>query len=347
MKTDVIRAFIVLSIVSLSALNAQDVTSPNRSAVLAEVNGKTVTVGELEQKRADTLFQARRTYYQAELKALDDLIDEQLLEGRAQREHLTVEQLLDRHVNTQIQKDPTDEQLEVFYESLGTDKPLEAVRGEILSQLHTLRISKARAAYLKLLRSEAKISVTLQEPRVDVAFDGKSVRGPRNAPVRIVEFADYQCPYCKQIEPQIERLRGEFGDKIAIAFMDFPLPMHTHAEKMAEAADCAGAQGKFWDYHDFLFNDLKDPFNIAVLKEQARNLKLDQARFDTCLDSNGQATQIKAEMAEGTRLGITGTPALFINGRFLSGSAKYETLREIVQEELSSASPQVRQTAER
>ncbi len=346
MKTHIYCHFVVLSIASLGLLRAQSGPGENRSAVVAEVNGTTVTLGELEQKRSDNLFQARRQYYQAESKALDDLIEERLLEMQARRENLTVDQLLERHVNSQIKKDPTDDQLQIFYESLGTDQPFEAVRPEILAQLHSLRISKARAAYVKTLRSEAKISVTLAEPRVEVALDGKSVRGPRNAPVRVVEFADYQCPYCKQLEPQLERLQHDFGDKVAIAFMDFPLPMHAHADKMAEAANCAGAQGKFWDYHDFLFKDLKDPFDIAVLKEHARMLNLDSAKFDSCLDSNGQATQINKDMAEGVRLGITGTPTLFINGRFASGSVKYDTLRDMVQQELSPAPP-TRESAQR
>lgn len=347
MKIHTFSTFIVLSIASLGILNAQDSSAHNPSAVVAEVNGSTVTLAELEQQRANNLFQPRRVYYQAERKALDDLIDERLLEMQARRENLTVEQLLERHVNSQIKKDPTDDQLQIFYESLGTDQPFEAVRGQILSQLHDLRISKARAAYVKTLRSEGKVSVTLQEPRAEVAFDEKAVRGPRNAPVRIIEFADYQCPYCKQIEPQLERLHSEFGDKVAIAFMDFPLPMHAHAQELAEAADCAGAQGKFWEYHDFLFKDLKESFDVAVLKQRARDLKLDQPQFDTCLDSGGQAAQIKTEMAEGTRLGITGTPTLFINGRFVSGSAKYETLRETVQQELTAVSSQTRETAQR
>ncbi len=347
MKTNILLTIMVASIMSAGMIQAQDATAQNGSAVVAEINGTTVTQGQLDKDKADTLFNARRTYYTTERKALESLIDQMLLEMQARKEHVTVDELIERHVTSQIKKDPTDDQLQIFYDSLETDQPFSAVRGEILRQLRQIRISKARAAYIKSLREQAKISVMLPEPRAEVALDGKALRGPENAPVRVVEFADYQCPYCRELEPQLERLKSEFGDKVAFAFMDFPLPMHAHAQQLAEAADCAGAQGKFWEYHDFLFKDLKEPFDASALKEEAKTLNLDTARFDSCLDSSGEAAKIKKDMAQGKNLGITGTPTVYINGRFESGNVKYDTLRDIVQQELSGASAPTRQSAQR
>jgi protein-disulfide isomerase len=310
---------------------------------VAEINGTTVTWAELEQQRADNLYAARRQYYQAERKALDDLVDQRLLELQARKENVTVAELLKRHVDSQVAKDPTDEELKIIYDASGSTEPFEKVRSELIEQIRQLRLAKASTAYAKELRAEAKLSITLPEPRVKLDLNGVAFRGPKDAPVVVVEFADYQCPYCKQIEPQLEKLKSEYGDKVTFAFKDFPLPNHTHAGKLAEAADCAGVQGKFWNFHDYLFNDMKD-FDMAQIKEHARSLGMNGAAFDSCVDSDGEATKIKQDQTEGTHLGITGTPTLFINGRYLSGAAKYETIRDMVQEELAASSTQSRQT---
>ncbi len=347
MKINISRTLFILSIASTGLLlRAQGVPIENPSTVVAEVNGSTVTLGELEEGRSHNLFQAREAYYKAQKKALDDLLDERLLQLQAKKENLTVDQLIERHVTSQIKKDPTEDQLQVFYESLQTDQPLEAVKGDILKQLRDLRISKAKAAYMKTLRDEAKMSVTLPEPRIEVSVAGKAILGSQNAPVKVVEFADYQCPYCRQLEPTLERLRTEFGDKVAFVYKDYLIPGHPLAPKAAEAADCAAAQGKFWDFHDYLFKDSKN-LEVAGLKSGAKELNLDQAKFESCLDSDGKNDEIQRDVSEGSHLGISGTPALFINGRYVAGAAKYETLRDVIQQELAAASSQARQTARR
>ena len=124
-----------------------------------------------------------------------------------------------------------------------------------------------------------------------------------------------------------------------MAFKDFPLPMHAHAEKAAEAARCADEQGKFWNFHDILFEN-QQKLELAQLKEYARTLKLDAARFDQCLDAGEQAAAVQKDIVQGQRLGLTGTPSFFINGHFLSGAVGYGTLREIVEQQLAmSARP--------
>jgi protein-disulfide isomerase len=148
-----------------------------------------------------------------------------------------------------------------------------------------------------------------------------------------VEFADYECPYCQKVQPDLVKLQQQFGVNIALVYKDFPLPMHPLAQKAAEAARCAGAQGKFWEYHDALFENRK--LQVSDLKQQAVALKLDSSRFDKCLDSGEQAAAVKKDAAEGLRLGLAGTPSFFTNGHFLSGALGYPKLREAVLQELS------------
>jgi protein-disulfide isomerase len=131
---------------------------------------------------------------------------------------------------------------------------------------------------------------------------------------------------------------------VAVAFKDFPLPMHRHARKAAEAARCAGEQGRFWEFQDVLF-DNNQRLELAQLKEYARVLKLDGVRFDQCLDAGEQAAAVERDIVQAQRLGLTGTPSLFINGHFLSGAVKYSTLREIVEQQLAAVGSSAKECA--
>jgi protein-disulfide isomerase len=151
----------------------------------------------------------------------------------------------------------------------------------------------------------------------------------------MVEFADYECPYCQQIQPTLDKLEAEFKGKIRFAYKDMPLPMHPNAPKAAEAAHCAEAQGKYWEFHDLLAQNKQ--LALPALKENARTLKLDTAAFDKCLDSGEKAPIIKVHQSEAQALGVQGTPTFVINGRFINGTPDYDGLRKILEEEIGEA----------
>lgn len=327
-----------------SATNNDDSLS-NRDTVAAEIDGTKVTLGELEQKRADNLFQARNGYYQAERKVLEDYINDYVLAKQAKKEGVTVDQLLDRHVKSTLPQDPTEEALHVYYEGLESQQPYEAMRGKILDHIRDVRFERAKSAYIQTLVSKANILITLPPPRAEIALEHTPVLGPQNAPVTFVEFADYECPYCQQVAPSLSKLESEYKGKVTFAYKDMPLPMHSHAQKAAEAAHCAGAQGKYWEYHNELFSSSQ--LEIPALKEEARKLNLDTAAFDQCLDSGAQADTVKAQADEAQKLGLQGTPVFFINGRMMSGAVSYEELKKAVEQELATAAAQPKETARR
>src|SRR3984893_9158097 len=309
------------------------VAGQQNSSVVAEVNGDKLTVADLEQKEATELLQSRYKYYQAARKALDNLIDQHLLEMQARRENLTVDQLVQREVTSKHQADPTEDQLRIYYEGVETEQPFEAMREQILQHIREARRSKARAAYLKILRSQAQISITLAPPTAPVELTHSPVRGNRDAPVVLVEFADYQCPYCQKIHADLEKLQKEYGNRLAFVYKDYPLPMHPYAEKAARAARCAGTQGNFWEFHDLLFTVKK--LQPADLREQARTLNLDQERFDKCVVEGLEAADVEKDADEARSLGITGTPSFFINGHFFSGVLSYAALHDMVEQQLA------------
>jgi protein-disulfide isomerase len=175
-------------------------------------------------------------------------------------------------------------------------------------------------------------------PRQDVELGDAPVRGSRNAAVMIVEFADYQCPYCQEMHPELKVLEEELAGKVALAFKDFPLAMHVNAEKAAEAARCAGEQGKYWDFHDTLFHN-SDRLEVAQLKQYARDLKLNSTVFETCLDSGKEAAAVQKDLAQGRQLGVKGTPSFFFNGRLVPGALDYYSLRSVVEGLLKTDAP--------
>jgi protein-disulfide isomerase len=327
-----LRSFVVGSAlvqISIGCMVAQSDTS-----VVAEVGGVKVTMADLEQEESARLLSAHYQYYQAETRALNDLIDKKLLEQKAKSENITVEQLIDRDIKSQV-KDPTEDQMKVYYEGLETDQPYEAVHQKILDKIRQLRTEKVRAAYVTALRVQTTVYVTLAPPRANVDLENAQTTGPQKASVTIVEFADYECPYCQKVAADVKKLKADLGDKVAFTYKDFPI--HSRSVKAAEAARCAGKQGKFWELHDELYRSKE--LDVDQLKAQARALKLDGTEFDKCLDSGEQAAAVERDHKEGAKLGISGTPSFFINGHFMSGALDYATLRQIVEQQLASQNP--------
>jgi protein-disulfide isomerase len=175
-----------------------------------------------------------------------------------------------------------------------------------------------------------------EPPRVEVATDDAPTRGPRDAPVTIVEFSDFECPFCGRAAATVQQLLAHYGSKLRYVAFDFPLPIHPLAEKAAEAAACARAQGKYWEMHDRLFAD-QSKLSVADLKRTAASLGLDAQRFDACLDSGEQAAVWQAGLAEGKSVGVHATPAFFINGRLVLGAQPYQTFAQVIDDELARA----------
>jgi len=323
---------LVFFVFTASSLAGQSAETPHQ--VVARVSGSELTLGDLQHNEGGKLLQAQYQFYLSERKALEELIDNRLLADEASRKAIPLEQLLETEVYKDV-KDPTEDQLEVYYEGLDTQEPFQSVRGDVLQHIRDLRRAKARAAYVENLRKQSKINILLMPPEAQVDTAKAFTSGSPDAPVVLVEFADYQCPYCQKVNPVIQQLKKEYGDKLTVVFKDFPLPGHHSSEKAAEATRCAGEQGKFWQYHDVLF--YSKLLEVDALKEHARVLKLDGDRFDTCLDSGTEASAVKKDLDEAKSLGLTGTPSFFVNGHFFSGVVDYGALKDMVNQQLNHA----------
>jgi protein-disulfide isomerase len=326
-------ARVILS-AAVTLLSSATAFTQTDATVVAEVNGVKLTVSDLEQEESGKLLQAHNQYYQAEKKALEDLIEKRLLQQKAKHEGLSVDQLVDRDIKSQVQ-DPTEDQLRVYYEGLETDQPYDAVRAKILEKIRQVRTDRARAAYVKFLRAQSNVVVELASPSANVNLENAYTLGSKHARVTLVEFADYECPYCQKVASDLKKLQDEFGDKLAFVFKDYPLPMHSHAQKAAEAARCAGKQGKFWEYHDELFRSRQ--LDVDRLKADALALHLDDSQFGKCLDSGEESADVQRDREEGVKLGLSGTPSFFVNGHFYSGALDYTALHQIVEQQIEAS----------
>ena len=185
------------------------------------------------------------------------------------------------------------------------------------------------------LKEKAGFRLILDAPREEVVTpEGEPEMGAGpGAAVTIVEFSDYECPYCKRAYPEMAKFMDEYGDRVRLIYRDYPLDFHNEAVPAARAARCAGEQGRFWDFHRSLMTE-KGTLDDADLEARAAGLDLDAAEFARCVASDRYDEAIQAEFDLGSDVGVTGTPAYFINGRMVSGAQPFPTFAEIIDAEL-------------
>lgn len=339
------RAFALAAILAALSFSAPlcaaqstgSTSAAKNGAPVATINGQSIFEDDLLVTAGPRLISLRKQEYQAKKQALDSLIDQKLLEAEAKKKGMTAEKFLEQEVDAKV-ADPTDAELDAYYLAQkgqlgGTFNELKA---QIKPSLRQAKIQEARQEYYVQLRQHADIAILLQPPKVEVSYDPARVRGNPKAPVMIVEFADFQCPYCQAVEPTLDAVYAKHKDQVAIAFRDLPLiQIHPFAQGAAEAARCAGEQGKFWEYHDLLFKDRRLDSN--GLLNEARSLKLDDKQFQSCLTSAKYKTQIQADAQDGMRAGVNGTPGFFINGAYFDGNQPEATFDKAIQDALAAA----------
>ena len=310
-------------------------------APLAVVDGVAISSEEIEKSLAGQLSKLEEQIYNLKRQKLDALINEKLLAKEALKRKLTVPALLDAEVTSKVGL-VTEQEIEKFYqENKAQIKGEQAqVREQIRAHLQNQKLTAKREEFLRSLRGQAKVVVNLKPPpiqRVEVSIQGAPVKGSDKAPVTIVEFSDFHCPFCKRVVPTLAQLESKYGDKVKLVFRDFPIEsLHPGASKAHEAARCAEEQGKFWAYHDKLF---AGPANSSpeLFNRLAKEVGLEPVAFETCLSSGKHQAAIKKDIDEGQRLGVTGTPAFFINGRLLTGAQPLEAFARVIDEELARA----------
>ena len=320
---------------------ATDSTAAGPNAPVARIGVEVITAGELDKAIRSELNDMEQRTYDLKKAALDQLVNQKLVEAKAKAAGKPVDEFLRAELAPKV-GEPTDEETRALYErakAAGQVKePYDQVKGQIVQFLRRQKSDAVLAQYLEQIRAESKVEVLLPPylpAKVEVAATGPS-KGPDAAPVTIIEFSDYQCPYCVKAEATVKDLLEleKYKGKLRLVYRDYPLPNHDLAPKAAEAAHCAGDQGKYWEMHDRLFAGAPK-LEITDLKAYARDLKLDEGRFVKCLDSGEKSKVVADHFKAGNDAGVRGTPAFFVNGRLISGAQKLEAFTALIDAELA------------
>jgi protein-disulfide isomerase len=304
------------------------------AAAAAIVAGKPISALEVDDLIRGQLMDLRAREHQLRTQALDALVTRALLEAEAASRGVSPEALQKAEVEDKAVV--TEADAKAFYESnkarFGTTGEKEALE-QVRTGLRQQRQNERRAAFARELKLKHEVKILLEPYRVPVETGEAPVRGNPRAPVTVVEFSDFQCPYCVRARPTVNRVRQEYGERVRWVFRHFPLDFHAQAQKAGEAAACAFDQGRFWEMHDLLWANT-GKLQVADLKAHAATLGLDGTAFAECLDSGRHVRLVEADIEAGRSYGVSGTPAFFINGRPLVGAQPFDAFAQAIDDEL-------------
>jgi protein-disulfide isomerase len=311
------------------------------SAVAAKIGKEEITEQELEKAVGPRLMTLRTEEYEVRRAALEDLIGERLLKAEAAKRGVPVEELVRTEIDAKVTP-PTDAEVNAILEAnrsrLGSMSEDEA-RKSIAAQLTRRGRDTRRTALVNELTAKSEVRILIDPPRLHEAFDPAApARGPKDAAVTIVEFSDFQCPYCSRSYATMKQLMQRYPTQVKWVFRDFPLPIHKDAQPAAVAARCASEQNKFWEMHDLLFQNQRDLSEPALVR-YGTEVGLNAAAYATCRAAGKAGEGIQKDLEAGQEFGVTGTPAFFINGRFLNGARPIESFTQVIDEELAAGQP--------
>jgi len=319
---------------------AQDKAPSQAGAPLAVLDGQPVYEDQLPASDAAQLERMMTQVYGVKMRALHDVINQKLIAAEAKKKGVSEDDLFKSEVLSKV-PEPTDDEVKASYEARQDlkNKSFDEVKDRVRQDLKNLAIQKQQNVYIQGLWQQAlndgELSILLTPPRIEIKADVSRMRGDPKAPITIVEFSDFSCPFCLKAERSISAVMAKYPDQVKLSYRDFPLlELHPNAQIAAVASRCAGEQGKFWEYHDLLFAR-QDKQNREGLLEDARTLKLDEARFSACLSSGRYDAQIEQDIQMASRAGIVSTPGFYINDTFVNGAQPAEVFDQIIDKKLS------------
>jgi protein-disulfide isomerase len=320
-----------------TATAAGATTPPDQ--VVATYNGGKITSAELEKEVRPQIADLENKAFQARKQTLEQMAMERIVKAEAAKAGLSEQDWIKKKIDEMPVTPPTEAQMRQFYDRLksGGQIPPEASYESLKDRISQALVNQQRQGQMQKvvadLQKTANLKLELPQPRIQVAAEGPT-RGPKDAPVTIVEFSDFECPYCGQAFETVEQVMNAYAGKVRLVYRQFPLNFHPHAAKAAEASLCAADQGKFWEYHDVLFKNQKK-LEPTDLKAHATEVGIDAQKFGQCLESGDKKKVVDADQQAGLAAGVGGTPAFFINGIFLNGAQPIDEFKKVIDGELA------------
>jgi protein-disulfide isomerase len=340
---------IILTLFFLSCHNEKTVASNSKidlvkkngdpNHVVAVVNGGKITEKELTEGIESDLFQARMKVYEIQREKLKSLILKNLMTSDPNKKGLSNDQYLEQYI-LKGKGTPSEAQVEAFIKErkIPATQINDHVKGRIKKFLSHQLKKDAIDNWLQNQQNKGKVQILLAKPRrpvFKVHIGDSPFFGHKNAKVTLVEFSDFQCPFCAKGADILKKIKAKYGSKVKVVFKNFPLPFHKHAQIAAEASFCAHEQGKkfFWKLHDHMFEN-QNLLRKDDLVAKAKGIGLKEERFKKCLESKKYAHRVKTDMDEGKGIGVKSTPTFFINGQIINGAHPLKVFTDIIDEGL-------------
>lgn len=314
---------------------------PKGGRVLGTIDGVAMTEDSLDPEVRARLQETENEYKQRELQLLwtgfEAVVAQRLLAKEAARKGIPVEKLIATEIDGKVTP-PSQEEVRAFFDAnqRRIDVPFESAKTHIRAELMRERVQTSRRTLVEQLRAGVEVRYRLPDlklPRVGVEIGRAPQLGPSSAKVTLIEFADFECPYCVHAHRMLKRLHDIFPKQLRVVYRDLPLRQHSRARPAAEAAHCAHEQQKFWSYHDRLY-DNSEALGDEDLRRYAEQVGIQVPAFEQCLASKRPASAIRDSEAAAQRMGVEGTPAIFLNGIKLIGLLPLPLMRALIEQEL-------------
>ena len=339
------KAFLGLAIVTMVGFNVPVVSAQRSSQVdelvVAIVGDRQIRMTDLDAQIRESLQALQSEIYTLRREKLGQMIEKMLFEQEAQKHGQSAEEFVQAVFDNAILSEQELDEIYTRNESRFLKQQMSETESKeyIRRSLNRRRGSERYQSVLRELREKSGVQIYLEETeplRIDVSPDDDAYKGPMDAPVTIIEFSDFQCPFCKQFQQVVTRLLEAYPTQVRLVYRDFPLPSHPNAFQAAEAAECAKEQGKFWEYHDLLFENNTE-LDKESLKLYATQLGLESGGFDNCLELGRYSSEVRMDRQDGLVAGVESTPTVFVNGIALRGTLPFEAYRSYVERELKKA----------
>jgi protein-disulfide isomerase len=325
---------------SSSAQPAPTATAaPAAGEVVATVNGTPITDGDLRKAAGLELSRLEQQLYQLKKQQLDALVAARLIEAEAKRRGMSVAAFEEAEITGQVAA-VTEPEIDAFAEAnrARIRGDLAQLRPQIRDFLREQKVEARRTAVVDGLRASAKVDVSLTAPppqRAEVDVAGAPVRGAATAPITIVEYSDFHCPFCRRVQPTLNTLLDKYKGQVRLVYKHLPLDgLHPQARRVSEASWCAAQQDRFWQFHDAVYADASTDASDATLSRLASTAGLDAGRFTSCLANPEAKAAVQRDVTQGEALGLSSTPGFFINGREVRGAQPIDAFIAIIDEEL-------------
>lgn len=320
----------------LSFLN---IANAKKTDIVAKINNRNISLQELNASIKTPLYEAQIKVYDLQYAKLKNMLLEELVKMDPRGKNISFPEFMEKYVlkNVTVTERMVDEFITI--NKIPKNKIDGEYRGKVTQYLRTNLMKKQVTAWFEKESKNHKVVINLkrpERPRVNIPIGLSPILGNDNAKITIIEYSDFQCPYCAKAEQTIQELLKKYGKDIRLVYKQYPLSFHKEAFKASEASLCANEQSNkyFWQLHNEMFNDPRH-LRVGELKEKAEKLGMDKKRFSECINSSKYASQVNAEIAEGNRFGVNSTPVFFINGILVKGAIPFSEFEKIILEELS------------